>query len=380
MSTFKRGNVWWYEFSFRGARIRETSNSRVQAVAERIERERRRGLELGLAGLKKVSGPLNVARALKAFLEKHEPHWAPRSLRIHQGSWRHLEPHFGKLLLEDIRPEHISRYQRARKKEGVSGRTVNIEVGLIRALMIERRIWQNIGPDVRMLRERKDVGRALNRDEEHRMLAAAKRSASRSLYPAVLLSIHTGMRNGEMRLLRWRQVDLLKGEVRVGKSKTAAGEGRVIPLSATAWACLQEWRALFPAAKPEHYLFPSERYGLHGQQGTFGGTVQVYEFHPETPIAGWKSSWTTCRKVAGVRCRWHDMRHTFVSRLGEMGVAQVTVMSIAGHMSREMADRYSHVQNESKRAAVRCLDGGPGRNASPQFPPQCEGEAELQVQ
>jgi hypothetical protein len=93
---------------------------------------------------------------------------------------------------------------------------------------------------------------------------------------------------------------------------------------------------------PDHYLFPSERYGLHGSKGTFGGVVKVYDFHPETPIAGWKSSWTTCRTVAKVECRWHDMRHTFISRMGENRVADQTLLALTGQLSRKMLERYSH--------------------------------------
>jgi hypothetical protein len=54
-------------------------------------------------------------------------------------------------------------------------------------------MWHPIAPDVKMLREREDVGRALTPVEEVRLLGAAKKSASRSLHPAVLLSIHTGL-------------------------------------------------------------------------------------------------------------------------------------------------------------------------------------------
>ncbi|MGC2212678.1 MAG: tyrosine-type recombinase/integrase [Silvibacterium sp.] len=374
MSTIKRGNIWWFEFEFRGARIRESSNSKVRAVCERLERERRRGLELGTGGLRKISGPLSASRAVDAYRKLREPHWAKRTRGIHESSWKHLEPAFGKLLLSDIQPSHISKYQRERQKEGASGRTINIEVGLIRQVMIHHRMWHAISPDVRMLREREDIGRSLTADEEVNLLAAAKKSVSRSLYPAILLSIHTGLRNEELRLLQWRQIDFLKEEVAVGKSKTAGGEGRIVPLSDTALACLKEWRGKFPDVLPEHYVFPSERYGLHGKEGTFGGVVKVYSFDPETPIAGWKSSWTTCRSMAKISCRWHDMRHTFISRCGENRIADQTLLALADQLSRKVLERYSHARNESKRAAVKMLDTPTAQNESPQFPPQSEGE------
>jgi hypothetical protein len=46
MTLYQRGKVWWYEFEFRGQRIRESAHSRKKSIAERIERERRRRLWL----------------------------------------------------------------------------------------------------------------------------------------------------------------------------------------------------------------------------------------------------------------------------------------------------------------------------------------------
>jgi integrase len=317
---------------------------------------------------------VNFAQAVAAFLEEKQGDWQPATLRIHENSWRHLAPHFGKWLIQQVSPLEISRYKVLRKKESASNRSINIEIGLIRMVMIKHRRWQNISPEIRSLRENEDVGRALSPEEQVDLLNEAQRSASRSLYPAVLLSLHTGIRFRELRLLRWRQVDFLKEEIQVGKSKTRGGEGRVIPLSATAVACLKGWRSHFPAAQPHHFVFPSEKYGLHGTKGTFGGVVQVYQYDPSKPTGGWKTAWTTCRKNCNVSCRWHDMRHTFVSRLGENMVSDQTLMAITGHLSRKMLDRYSHARNESKRAAVRTLDLSIGRNDSPQNPPQQEGE------
>jgi integrase len=369
MAVYKRGGVWWYEFEFRGVRIRESSHSSNKALAERLERERRRTLELGIAGLQESRPPLLFNIASKRWLELNQPHWSASNSRIEGYNLNHLHPQFAKMLLTDITADDISRYQAKRKKAGASPRTVNMEVGTLRAILRKHRLWANLQPDIRMLRARQDVGRALTADEQHRLLTACKNSRSRSLYPAVLLSLHTGLRNGELRLLRWRQVDFLERAITVGKSKTAGGEGRIVPLSQMATQCLQEWRSLFPEAHPAHYVFPSERYGLDGDDGFRDGKILPYEVRPDTPIGSWKVAWTAARAAAKVSCRWHDMRHTFVSKMAEGQASDATIMALAGHLSRKMMEKYSHTRNEAKRQAISALDVQT-QTDSPQNPPQ----------
>jgi integrase len=356
MSLYQRGKVWWYEFEFRGQRIRESSHSRTKSIAERIERERRRQLELGSVGLKEHRAPQMFSVASKKWLEASKTHWSASNYRIESINLGHLAPHFGRKLLVDISGDDISRYQTVRKEEGASPRTINMEVGTLRAILRRHRVWANIQPDVRMLKTRGEIGRALSADEQHRLLTACKKVRSRSLYPAVLLSLHTGLRNAELRLLRWRQIDFLEKQLEVGKSKTAGGEGRVIPLSETALSTLQEWRREFPDASPAHYVFPTERYGLAGEEGYLEGKVVPYATDPTKPIGSWKVAWTAARVAAKVDCRWHDMRHTFVSQMGESRASDATIMSLAGHLSRKMMERYSHTRVEAKRAAIAVLD------------------------
>jgi integrase len=369
MAVYKRGGVWWHEFVFRGVRIRESTHSGNKAVAERIERERHRSLELGTAGLQESKPPLLFSVASKHWLELNKPHWSASNARIEGYNVDHLQPYFGKMLLADITADDIIRYQAARKKAGASPRTINMEVGTLRAMLRKHRLWANLQPDVRMLKARQDVGRALTVDEQHRLLTACRNNRSRSLYPAVLLSLHTGLRNGELRLLRWRQVDLLERTITVGKSKTAGGEGRIVPLSQTAAQCLQDWRSQFPDAHTAHYVFPSERYGLDGEDGYRDGKIVPYEVRPDTPIGSWKVAWAAARAAAKVSCRWHDMRHSFVSKMAEGQASDATIMSLAGHLSRKMMEKYSHVRNEAKRQAISALDVQT-QTDSPQNPPQ----------
>jgi integrase len=197
------------------------------------------------------------------------------------------------------------------------------------------------------------VGRALSRDEEMRLLAAARDSRSRSLYPALVVALHTGLRSSELRTLQWSRVDLIEAKLTVGRSKTAGGEGREVPLSATALGVLREWRAQFPDAKPAHYIFPSEHVGQPRKEA---GRGVSYNTDPTRPIGSWKTALDSAKKTAGVQMRMHDTRHTFCSRAGDANAAEQTLTAMAGWMSRKMLETYSHSRMEMKRRVVASFD------------------------
>jgi len=181
-------------------------------------------------------------------------------------------------------------------------------------------------------------------------------------------------------MLQWRQVGLLERNVTVGRSKTLGGEGRMIPLNQNAFNALVDWRSQFKNPSLDHFVFPTERYGLDGEEGVKNGAVAVWNLDPQRPIGSWKVAWTACRKAAKVNCRLHDLRHTFVSRLGEGKVADSTLTALSGWMSRKMLERYSHARNEAKRRAVDLLTSGEIEGDSPQNPPQRETRKTANVQ
>jgi integrase len=134
----------------------------------------------------------------------------------------------------------------------------------LRAVLKRYRLWANLQPDVKMLTVRTNVGEALTAEKEERLLSACRTRRSPSIHPIVTLALHTGMRRGEIQSLRWEQVEFLNRTVTVGDSKTESGQGRIIPLNDRALTTLQVWATNFAGRKPEHYVFPSEHYGLAG--------------------------------------------------------------------------------------------------------------------
>ena len=70
------------------------------------------------------------------------------------------------------------------------------------------------------------------------------------------------------------------------------------------------------------------------------------------PVTTLRTAWTKLRKNAKVVGRCHDNRHTPVTELAESGAGDEVIMSIAGHVSRAMLSRYSHVRMEAKRRAL----------------------------
>jgi hypothetical protein len=107
---------------------------------------------------------------------------SPRSVIIERANLKHINPFFGKLLLCDVSADDIACYQAELLAQGAAPKTVNLEVGTLRSILRKNRLWAAIQPDVRMLRVRENVGRAISRDEEVAPLEACGSSRSRSLY------------------------------------------------------------------------------------------------------------------------------------------------------------------------------------------------------
>ena len=147
------------------------------------------------------------------------------------------------------------------------------------------------------------------------------------LTPAVLISMNTGMRRGELLALRWASIDFKGKQLTIEGSTAKSLQTRHLPLNSEALATLKAWREQAPAGE------------------------RVFAID-----TGFKSAWApllTRAKITGFR--WHDLRHHFASRLVQAGVPLNTVRELLGHGSLAMTLRYAHLAPDQKREAVARL-------------------------
>jgi integrase len=355
MALFKYKKTWWFEFQFCGQKVRESAKTKSKEMARRAQNARRAQLEEGYNGIRKRVAPSLFNVAADDWLALKKPTLAERSYAIEQANLKHIRPTFGKQLISDIDAKGISNYQESRLKEEASPKTINLEVGTIRAILRRNRLWAAIQPDVRMLPTRDDIGRAISPEEESGLLAACGESRSRSMLPAFTLAVNTCMRYSEIRLLKWNEVDFAARAITVDKSKTVNGTGRVIPVNVRAWTVLEFWASNFPARQPEHYVFPSERYGAAGD----AFKACAYNTDPSKPIGRWKEAWEAAKIRAKIKCRFHDLRHTGCTRMLENGTSFAVVATLMGWSPAttvRMAKRYGHIGQTALRTAVETID------------------------
>ena len=347
MSIFKNGRFYHFEFFLDGRRHRGSTGTTDRDEAVREETFQRERLEKSYSQVIEEEGReqrrKTIQQASDDFLVEYKvKHESPTFAVYALG---HVADHLGKKLVVEITPTVVKGYQTARLAEKAGPKTINNEVLLLLRLCGDQGdlIRARLRRDKAMkLATPPSPGRAYTSDEKARMLAEAAKLRSKNMYPALVLDQNCGLRDKELRELRWQQIDLVhKKALTVGKSKTAAGTGRVIPLNDTVMIALQAHAAWyirrFGACKPEWYVFAAGK----GQPND-----------PTRAVTTLRTAWTKVRTKAKVVGRWHDNRHTLVTELSESGAGDEVIMSIAGHVSRAMLSRYSHVRMEAKRRAL----------------------------
>jgi integrase len=359
MALVKRGKTWHTHFFVDGQRFRqslETSDWReAQANEKKLIAEASEG--------KLTHNFTTMAR--QAFGQAADDYVSARKLELAAASQAkekqllvQLRIYFTHVTLRAITAKRITEYRAWRADQKVGPATLNAELGILRRILKRAKLWARVADDIRPLKEPMTIGRALTEEDKQRLLkTAVMRPEWETAYLAAILCLNTTARGCELKALQWSDVDLFARTLTIRTSKTAAGE-RVVPLTdvaVSALATLRRRAESFGPAEPSHYIFAA-----FVPKFTFGGKkvidYNITAFDPTTQVKSWRSAWRTLTKKAGLPgFRFHDLRHCAITQLAEGGTSDSTIMAIAGHVSRRMLERYSHVRMEAKRNAMETL-------------------------
>jgi len=344
MSLTKRGKTWHTHFFVDGQRFRQSLDTADWREAQKKEKQLVAQASQGrLAPLKHQFSKLAFEEAGAKNLAERIAHLAPRSVQTERERLRPLCAAFGSIKVGRISVEMVRTYMVDRNVAGVANKTINLELGVLRGVMKRAKLWHLFADEIKPLPVHTQIGRAMTLDEKLRLAkTAVMKPEWQNARLGMVLALNTTMRACEIKALRWHDVDFLTGTVAIRRSKTEAGQ-RVIPLNDDALSAMRELYGRASAiggTHPDHYLFPA---------------CENDRFDPTTPQKSWRSAWRSLRKAAGIAAlRFHDLRHHAITELAESQASDATIMAIAGHVSRQMLEHYSHVRLDLKRKA---LDG-----------------------
>ncbi|MBN2243100.1 MAG: site-specific integrase [Acidobacteria bacterium] len=253
-----------------------------------------------------------------------------RSWRRDENSLDHLAAFFKGKFLSEIKPEAIEKYRVQRKAAGVSPATINLELACLKTCLSKAVEWEKLdrNPAKAIKKYRLNNGRMriLTAEESRRLIAAA----SPALRPVLVVALNSGMRRGEILSLRWKDVDFVKGTLLIEDSKS--GKSRRVPMNAPTFEAL---RGI--ARRPDaEFVFENLE-------------TRTHVLDVKTAFHG------ACRRAGITGVRFHDLRHTALTRMIESGADLVTVSQIAGHSTIQMTMRYVHPSEGTQRAAVEKL-------------------------
>jgi integrase len=336
MGLFRRGQrVWWMRFRHEGKLVKKSTKTTNRKLAQRILDKVKGDIAEGRWFERLPGEDKTCEEMMEKYLEEHsKKNKAPRSYQRDKSLRKHLVDFFGELPLVEITPSLIGAYKVKRREEGASPRTVNYELALMsHAFNLAIREWEWIqeNPVKKVSKEKVNnhVERWLTFAEEKKLLE----SSSDWLKEIIIFAINTGLRQSEILDLKWPQVDLARRTITILEQKN---QGRdTLPLNENAKKILEARRKL---ANGSEYVF------YNGNSGRIdGGNLR-------------RAFYSVAKKAKIRRLRFHDLRHTFATRLVQAGVDLYTVQKLGRWKNISMIMRYAHHYPESLRSGVEVLD------------------------
>ena len=274
--------------------------------------------------------------------------WKPGTVGMYRSIHRRLVDWFGPMRLAEIRPRHVAAFIQAQTEEKRAAASIVRDLAVLHALFKTALREELVDSNPAEAAERPKITqrrwRILEPVEVARVAKAFTDDQARAVFVTLIL---TGLRRSELQALRWRDVDLLEGVLRVRRSKSEAGE-RSIALSPALREVLAEQYRRTSFRGDDELVF------CHTERGT------IYRAVAFEPLL--REALTAAGITDHVRA-FHDLRHASLTNGAAAGESPIALMTRAGHTNMSTTKRYLHLagtvfRDEAERLEERLLGGG----------------------
>ncbi|MCG8634519.1 MAG: site-specific integrase [Desulfobacterales bacterium] len=332
-SLFLRGKTWWIKYYQNGKCFRQSSGSTKKMVARKLL-DRKEG-EIAQGKLPGTSFDKVIFDELAVNLIRDYKINQRKSLRRIKNGINHLKTAFEGMSIPRITTPEINKYVENRIDMGAANATINRELSALKRML-------NLGaqqtpplvdrvPHIPMLKENNTRKGFF----EHEEYLALQDALPKYLKGFVAFAYKCGWRVSEIKNLKWSNVDLHQGIVRLESGETKNTEGRTVYLDEALKDVFQnQWAGQKKKKKISPYVFPGRT-----------GVGKIRDF---------RVSWNTACRAAGIPNRiFHDFRRTAVRNMVRSGIPERVAMMISGHKTRAVFERYNIVNDADLIEAAR---------------------------
>jgi integrase len=273
----------------------------------------------------------------------------------------HIKPALGRIKLKGLNPAQVRWFYRERLDSGLAPATVHkLHVVLHKALkaaMVDGLIPRNAAAGLKLPKITREEIDPLTEEEARRLLESVRGDRLEALY---VLALHTGMRQGEILALKWDDVDLEGGILRVRRTLTKVGKSYVTgePKTKKSRRTIRLTTGAVDALRA-HLVRQLEEMEHAGSLYQPGGFVFATETGTIINPSNLRNrSLKPLLKAAKLRpVRFHDLRHTCATLLLSKNVNPKIVSEMLGHASIAITfDIYSHLMPDMQEKAAKALE------------------------
>ena len=341
---YQRGRILWVRYYRNGQEFNESSNSEREADARKLLKKR-----LGEIALGRFAGPkadkVMLAELAEDLLTDYQIRGRKNQRQV-KSKVNHVLAYFGNDRAKSVTTDRIKAYIKKRQEAGAAAAQINRELAALKRMF-------NLAVQAEKLPHAPYIPSLTENNVRTGFFEYEEFCALRNALPAFLRSAatfgyYTGWRVTEVLKLQWRQIDLDAAEVRLDPGTTKNGKGRVIYLDGELLDTMKAQRAFVLSLQREH-----------------GEIIPWVFINPKTGdrIRYFRRPWVNACQQTGLAGRiFHDFRRTAIRNMVRAGVPEVVAMSISGHRTRSVFDRYNIVSEEDLREAARRISTPPAKD------------------